>query len=107
MDDISTRMMVLEKEMANLKQTTDSNIQRLDNAIGELRSSLISLGEKVDDRMAELREALSHVTTGALHSVPQWAVQASERKSAIISTLAGLVCALAAAMITMLAMRLH
>lgn len=102
MDDLSTRLLVLEKEMANLKQTTDTQIQRLDRAITDLRTNLVALGEKVDQRMAELRDTLSTVTTGALQSMPQWAVQASERKSIIISTLTGLACALGAGIIALL-----
>jgi hypothetical protein len=100
--NIVARMLVLEREVAILKQSADAQIQRLDNAIGELRASLNQLGEKVDDRMTELRDTLNKVTTGALQSMPQWATQSSERKNVIINALTGIVCALIAGMLAML-----
>ena len=99
---LAARMLVLEREFANLKQATDQQVQRLDNAIGEMRTNLVQLGEKVDDRMTELRNTLGTVTTSALQSMPKWAVEASERKSIIINTLTGLVCALAAGLIELI-----
>jgi len=101
-DNVATRMLVLEREFENLKKATDQNVQRLDNAIGELRAGLLALGEKMDDRMTELRETLAKVTSSALQSMPQWAVEASERKSVIISTLTGIACALAAGIVVLI-----
>lgn len=100
--NIVARMLVLEREVAILKQSADAQIQRLDNAIGEVRASLNQLGVKVDDRMSELRDTLGKVTTGALQSMPQWATQSSERKNLIINLLTGVVCALMAGMVAML-----
>jgi phage tail tape-measure protein len=99
--NIAARMLVLEREMANLKQSADAQIQRLDNAIGEVRAGLNQLGEKVDGRMAELRDTLANITNGALQSMPQWAVQSSERKNIIINTLTGIVCALIAGILAL------
>lgn len=108
-DEPTTSMQLLRqdhetfKKMAEQRFTSiDRKFENLDTAINDLRGYMTSLGERVEDRMGELRDSLHNIENNSLQSIPPWAVSASDRKSTIITVLTAITCTALAALFMVL-----
>jgi len=85
-DDLHTRVTLVESEIENLKRRDDM----LENGIRELRQELHDTRSEIGQKMDDVKGQLSEVVKTALSSMPEWAARSlanSKSLTAVLVTL--------------------